>query len=195
MSELSPQAEARDMELATTMVCSGCPCDHLRVLPPVRIASDEQEPLEGYSIPFTYTYDQFVVFFYGSSVYLSGKELPIGQCCVDMMNLEDAVLDEIDRRVGEFIPLAWALLTEKTDSAAVLAQEELNAVWDVVFTLPSYRDLKKEYRRAYNRLKQKKLRGKISADEWNVAVTQELLAWTEKGKLDEGELKKHLGML
>ncbi len=104
--------------------------------------TEEQEPLEEYSIPFTYTYDQFVVFFYGSSVYLSGKELPIGQCCVDVMNLEDAVLDEIDRRVGEFIPPAQALLTEKTDSAAALAQEKLNAVWEVIFSLPVYRDLK-----------------------------------------------------
>lgn len=48
---------------------------------------------------------------------------------------------------------------------------------------------RKEYRRAYNRLKQKKLRGKISADEWNVAVAQaqELLAQAERGELDEGD--------
>ena len=33
------------------------------------------------------------------------------------------------------------LLTKKTDSAAAFAQERLNAVWDLVFTLPVYRDL------------------------------------------------------
>ena len=56
---------------------------------------------------------------------------------------------------------------------------------------------RKEYRRTYNRLKQKKLRGKIGADEWNVAVAraQELLARAEKGELGEGELKKQLRAL
>ncbi len=30
---------------------------------------------------YTYTYDQFMVFFYGSHVFIGGKEYPIGQCC------------------------------------------------------------------------------------------------------------------
>jgi hypothetical protein len=59
-----------------------------------------------------------------------------------VVNLEEAALDEIDQRVNAFIPTALALLEEKTDSAAALAQERLNAVWDIVFSLPVYRDLK-----------------------------------------------------
>ncbi len=90
---------------------------------------------------FTYTYDQFTVFFYGDHVYIGGKEFPIGQCVVDVMNLDESVLDEIDRQVREFIPAAQDLLENKTDSAAALAQERLNAVWDLIFTLPVYRDL------------------------------------------------------
>ena len=39
------------------------------------------------------------------------------------------------------ISAAADLLTKKTDSAAAFAQERLNAVWDLVFTLPVYRDL------------------------------------------------------
>ena len=56
---------------------------------------------------------------------------------------------------------------------------------------------RKEYRRTYNRLKQKKLRGKISADEWNTAVAQaqELLAQTERGELGEEEMKEKLAVL
>lgn len=91
---------------------------------------------------YTYTYDQFTVFFYGSHVYIGGKEYPIGQCCVDVVNLDEAVLNEISQQVNTFIPVALTLLEEKTDSAATLAQEKLNAVWDVVFSLPVYRDLK-----------------------------------------------------
>ena len=33
-------------------------------------------------------------------------------------------------------------MKKKADSDAVLAQEKLNAVWDAVFSLPVYRDLK-----------------------------------------------------
>ena len=90
---------------------------------------------------YTYTYDQFTVFFYEGNVFLGGKKYSIGQCCVDMVNLDESVLNEISQRVDAFIPAALALLKEKTDSAAALAQEKLNAVWDIVFSLPVYRDL------------------------------------------------------
>lgn len=99
---------------------------------------------------FTYTYDQFTVFFYGNHVYIGGKEFPIGQSVVDILNLDESVLDEIDRRVREFIPAAQTLLSEKTDSAATLAQERLNAVLDVVFALPVYRDLPMEGENSYH---------------------------------------------
>ena len=82
---------------------------------------------------YTYTYDQFTVFFYDNHVFIGGNEYPIGQCCVDIVNLDEAVLNEIDQRVAAFIPAALALLKEKTDNAAALAQERLNAVWDIVF--------------------------------------------------------------
>jgi len=54
----------------------------------------------------TYTYDCFTVFFYGDHVYVGGKEYPVGQCCVDVMNLDDTIPDELDRRVRELIPAA-----------------------------------------------------------------------------------------
>ncbi|MCX4372024.1 MAG: hypothetical protein OSJ58_09350 [Dysosmobacter sp.] len=47
---------------------------------------------------YTYTYDQFTVFFYGDHVFIGRNEYPIGQCCVDVMNLNEAVLKKL--RVG-----------------------------------------------------------------------------------------------
>ena len=88
--------------------------------------TDEQTCIERI---YTYTYDQFTVFFHEDHVFIGGKEYPNGQCCVDMVNLDESVLKGIDQRVWKFIPAAQALLTEKTDSAAALAQEKLNAVW------------------------------------------------------------------
>ena len=100
------------------------------------------EKMERVEAEFTYTYDQFAVFFYGDKVFVGGREYPIGQCCMDILNLDEAVLDEISQRVREFVPSAMDLLKEKTDSAAALAQERLNAVWELIFSLPVYRDLK-----------------------------------------------------
>lgn len=94
------------------------------------------------TVTYTYTIDEFTVFFYGGHVYVGGKEYPIGQCSVDIMNLDEPILSEIDRRAKICVSKAIELLTEKTDSAATLAQERLNAVWDIVFTLPVFRDLK-----------------------------------------------------
>lgn len=56
---------------------------------------------------------------------------------------------------------------------------------------------KLEYDRAYNRLKVRKQRGKISVDEWNKAVAraQELVAQSERGELTDEELRKELDQL
>ena len=55
----------------------------------------------------------------------------------------------------------------------------------------------KEFRLAYNRLKQRKNRGKISVDEWNAAVAraQEILEEAERGELTDTELKERLAGL
>lgn len=100
------------------------------------------EEMERTEFEFTYTYDQFTVFFYGDRVFVGKQDYPIGQCCMDILNLDEAVFDEIARRVRELVPAARDLLTEKTDSATALAQERLNAVWELIFALPVYRNLK-----------------------------------------------------
>ena len=47
-----------------------------------------------------------------------------------------------------------------------------------------------EYDRAYNRLKRRKSRGKISVDEWNAAVAQAMrvLEQVERGELADDEM-------
>lgn len=100
------------------------------------------EEMERAEFEYTYTYDQFTVFFYGDRVFIGKKDYPVGQCCVDILNLDESLFDEIGQRVNDFIPAARNLLIEKTDSAAALAQERLNAVWELIFALPVYRDLK-----------------------------------------------------
>ena len=55
----------------------------------------------------------------------------------------------------------------------------------------------KEYAKAYNRLKMRKQRRKISVDEWNAAVrkAQELKAQNERGELSDEALLRQLKAL
>lgn len=100
------------------------------------------EELDGTVYEYTYTYDQFTVFFHDDRVFIGKKDYPFGQCCVDILNLDKTLLGEIDQCIRAFVPAAQNLLVEKTDSAAALAQARLNAVWELIFSLPVYRDLK-----------------------------------------------------
>lgn len=97
-------------------------------------------------------FDRFSVFFSGNHVYVNGKAFPLGQIGVDVLALDSGVLTEVDRRVGAFLSAVWPLLQEKTDSAAISAQEKLNAVWEVIFTLPLYRGLALDAETAYHLL-------------------------------------------
>ena len=38
------------------------------------------EEMERTEFEYTYTYDQFTVFFYGDRVFIGGKDYPVGQC-------------------------------------------------------------------------------------------------------------------
>ena len=86
-------------------------------------------------------FDRFTVFFTGDTVFLDGMAFPLGQLTSDVLNLDDKVLTTIDQRVSDFISAVWTLLQEKNDSAANSVQERLNAVWDLIFELPVYRNL------------------------------------------------------
>lgn len=99
------------------------------------------ERMEQRAFVYTHTYDQFTVFFYGDHVYIDGLEFPIGQSVVDVANLDESVLEEIDQRMERFLSAAQVMLREKTTEAAAHAQGLMNEVWDVVFSLPVYRDL------------------------------------------------------
>ena len=95
-------------------------------------------------------FDRFTVFFTGDTVFLDGTAFQLGQLTTDVLNLDSKVLTEIDRRVDDFMAAVWTLLQEKTDSAACSAQEQLNAVWDLVFDLPVYRSLRLDMKTSRN---------------------------------------------
>ena len=111
-----------------------------------------EEQWERTYIPYSYTYDQFTVFFHSDNVYIGERHYPVGQCCVDILNTGEAVFDEIDRRAKDFVPAAWELLRVKTSNAVAQTQQRLNAFWDLVFALPVYRDLNMDHDCNYHAL-------------------------------------------
>ena len=78
------------------------------------------EELTRIELDYTYTYDQFTVFFCGDRVLIGKKDYPIGQCCVDVMNPDESILNEIDRRVSLFISAARKLPAEKQTAQPLL---------------------------------------------------------------------------
>ncbi len=87
------------------------------------------------------SFDCFSVLFAKDQVLVNGQSFPLGQCSVDILNLDDGIPAELDRRIGRLMPAVKEMLGRKTDSAARSAQELLNAVWDIIFALPVYRSL------------------------------------------------------
>ncbi len=96
-------------------------------------------------------YDQFSVLFWEDNVMLGGNvSYPLGQITTDYLNLDEQILTEIDKRVREFSEEMRALFKHKNNDAVTSLQEKLNAVWDVIFTLPFYRDLPMDKRSSLN---------------------------------------------
>lgn len=98
-------------------------------------------------------FDKFSVCFTSDATYVAGKKFPLGQFTTDVLNLDDAVLVKVNSRIDDFMSAAAGIFTEKTektDSAVRSAQEKLNAVWDLVFELPLYRELEMDRDTAYH---------------------------------------------
>lgn len=96
------------------------------------------------------SFDCFSVLIGKDEVFVNGKTFLLGQCSTDILNLDSGVLAELEQRIGKLMPAVKSLLDEKTDSAARSAQEQLSAVWDLIFSFPVYRDLNMDTLTAFN---------------------------------------------
>jgi len=96
------------------------------------------------------TFDQFTVLFTDEKVFLDGTAFPLGRLTTDILNLDEVVFDQIEQSVRKFLPSVLIFLQKKTDSAAQIAQKNLNRIWDMIFQLPVYRDLHMDIDTSYN---------------------------------------------
>lgn len=95
-----------------------------------------------YEIEYISPFSPFAVFFYGDHIFIEGKEYPIGQSVVDILNLDDELLVEINRRMLDFILSLLEALDEDAEEMIQPVQEKLAYAWELVSALPVYRDLK-----------------------------------------------------
>ncbi len=86
-------------------------------------------------------FEVFSTFFHDKRVFLNGKEYPLGQVTVDVLNLNEQLLDDLELRVTTMIPPVMEFLRHPSKAFANDAQPKMDAVWDLVFALPLYRDL------------------------------------------------------
>lgn len=90
---------------------------------------------------FTEAVDDFTALFYSDRVFIGAREYPIGQCVVDILNLEESELFRIDQILMEFFHTVQEVWEQDTEKSVLRAQKKLQDVWNLVSVLPVYRDL------------------------------------------------------
>ena len=85
--------------------------------------------------------DDFTVIFHGDRVFIRGREYSVGQCVVDILNLEEEAQRRIDQGLQDFYLAVQSVWQEGTEESVRHAQEKLRDVWKLVSSLPVYRDL------------------------------------------------------
>ena len=90
---------------------------------------------------FSDAVDDFTVLFYSDRIFIGEHEYPIGQCMVDILNLEESELLRLDQSLLDVYHAIQSVWQEDTLESVERAQKKLQEVWLLVSALPVYRDL------------------------------------------------------
>lgn len=85
--------------------------------------------------------DGFKASFTKKECILAEKHYPLGYFAVEYLEVDRTLLRELERLIPIFQKEFTIFLSARDPSSAALAQQALNAVWDVLIQLPVYRDL------------------------------------------------------
>ena len=85
--------------------------------------------------------DGFKASFTKSESILAGQHYPLGYFAVEYLEVDRTPLRELERLIPIFQEEFTTFLFARDPSSAALAQQALNAVWDVLIQLPIYRHL------------------------------------------------------
>ena len=115
------------------------------------------------------SFDKFAVLFREDTVFTAKKAYPLGQVTADILNWDAAVLRDLRSRVEAFDAAAKQMLAEPGDETVHAAQRKLNDVFEIVKTLPPYRDLTMDWYGAYNVFP---LLYEEDRERWDAAMTE-----------------------
>ena len=85
--------------------------------------------------------DGFEASFTKKECILEAKHYPLGYFAVEYLEVDRALLRELERLIPIFQEEFTVFLSARDPSSAALAQQALNAVWDVLIQLPVYHHL------------------------------------------------------
>ena len=85
--------------------------------------------------------DGFKASFTKKECILAEKHYPLGYFAVEFLEVDRTLLRELERLVPIFQEELTVFLSARDPSSAALAQQALNAVWDVLIQLPVYQHL------------------------------------------------------
>ncbi len=94
--------------------------------------------------------DLFAVLFWGTHLLAGKRSYQLGELTTEYLNLDSQIVQELSARVDDFAPVFHQIMDEPDKSLAVSVQKKLNAFYDVLLSLPPYRDLPMDYYVAYN---------------------------------------------
>ena len=83
--------------------------------------------------------DGFKASFTKKECILAEKHYPLGYFAVEFLEVDRTLLRELERLVPIFQEEFTVFLSARDSSSAALAQQALNAVWDVLVQMPVYR--------------------------------------------------------
>lgn len=94
--------------------------------------------------------DLFAVLFWGTHLLAGKRSYQLGEITTEYLNLDEQTLHRLSARVDELVPAFHQIMDEPDKSLAVAVQKKLNAFYDVLLSLPPYRDLPMDHYGAYN---------------------------------------------
>lgn len=87
------------------------------------------------------TFDNFSILFQGDSIYLGEKVCPLGQITTEFLDWPAELLDQLRERTEALSPVLEEMIERKDRSLIPAVQKKLDAVYDLLITLPPYRDI------------------------------------------------------
>lgn len=94
--------------------------------------------------------DLFAVLFWKSHLLVGKRSYQLGEITTEYLNMDEQTVRLLQERVDDFAPDFHQITDQADKTLAVAVQKKLNAFYDVLLSLPPYRDLAMDHYNAYN---------------------------------------------